>query len=107
MSSGQLWILLAGMALVTFVPRYLPFYIADKLRLPSWMERTLEYVPIAILTIIISQTVVFREGKLDLAGTNPYLLTALVACLVAMVQPRLYVTIGVGLLSYGVFKIII
>ena len=93
-----------AMAIVTFVPRYLPLYFANRLVLPRIVEQALNYVPIAILTIIIVQTVVYQDRALDLSWTNPYIGASLVAFVFALTQKKLFITIGAGLLSYGILK---
>lgn len=94
------WLLILGMAIVTFVPRYLPLLFASRLNLPAPVEKALAYVPIAVLTIIIVQTALVHKGDLNMSFTNPYLGATLVAFLAALLQKRLFVTVAVGLISY-------
>ncbi|MDU0356169.1 AzlD domain-containing protein [Paraglaciecola aquimarina] len=53
--------LILAMATVTFVPRLLPFALASRLKLPKFMQQALSYVPIAILTVIIVQSIFYRD----------------------------------------------
>ncbi len=97
-------LLIAAMVAVTFLPRYLPFYLASKLQLPRSVEQALNYVPIAVLTIIVVQTSLFREGQLAMSLDNPYIGASIVAFVVALWQKRLFVTILAGLVSYAVLR---
>lgn len=97
-------LLIAAMMAVTFLPRYLPFYLASKLKLPSSVENALSYVPIAVLTIIVVQTSLFKEGQLAMNLNNPYIGASTVAFVVALCQKRLFVTIVAGLVSYAVLR---
>lgn len=97
-------LLIAAMVAVTFLPRYLPFYLANKLRLPHSVEQALNYVPIAVLTIIVVQTSLFKDGQLAMNLDNPYIGASIVAFLVALWQKRLFVTILAGLVSYAVLR---
>ncbi|MDH5354696.1 MAG: AzlD domain-containing protein [Gammaproteobacteria bacterium] len=97
-------LLIAAMMAVTFLPRYLPFYLASKLQLPHSIEQALNYVPIAVLTIIVVQTSLFKEGQLALSADNPYIAASAVAFIVALLQKRLFVTISAGLVSYAVLQ---
>ncbi len=73
------WTLIIGMMLVTFLPRYLPLLLADKMVFPEWLERAFNYVPIAVLSAIIAQTTLIHDGAVQLNVQNPYLIAALVA----------------------------
>lgn len=97
-------LLITAMVAVTFLPRYLPFYLASKLKLPRSVEQSLNYVPIAVLTIIVVQTSLFKDGQLALSMNNPYIGASVVAFLVALLQRRLFVTILAGLISYVILR---
>lgn len=97
-------LLIAAMVAVTFLPRYLPFYLASKLQLPGSVEQALNYVPIAVLTIIVVQTSLFKDGQIALSLDNPYIGASVVAFMVALLQRRLFVTIVAGLASYAVLR---
>ena len=97
-------VLIAAMAAVTYIPRLLPFALASRLRLPKSMQQALSYVPIAILSVIIAQSIFYRNGALALHIDNPFLWSGLVAFITALIQKRLFVTILMGLFSYSILK---
>ena len=107
MSDSSAWLLIAGMALVTFLPRYLPFLLAGRIRLPAWLQQALEFVPIAVLTAIIAQVSLVREGQLSIGWDNDYLMASIVAMLVALVQRSLLVTVLCGMSAFFVLRWII
>lgn len=94
-------LLLLGMMAVTFLPRYIPIAFANKLRLPDMLTRALHYVPIAVLTVIILQTSVFKGGELNLTINNPFIWATLAAAITARVQSRMLLTIIVGMLVFA------
>ena len=98
------WLLILGMAIVTFIPRYLPMALANRLNLPKTVEQALSYVPIAVLTIIVVQSSLFHEGKLALAIDNGHIWAALVAMVTTFIQPKLIVSIVAGMVTYLVIK---
>lgn len=98
------FLMILGMAFVTFIPRYLPFALASRLRLPRTVEQALAYVPIAVLTVIIVQSIFYRSGVLALRMDNPFIWASLCALIVALLQKILFVTILCGLASYSVLK---
>lgn len=94
------WWLIAGMALLTFLPRYLPLRLAGRLQLPRELERALNYVPIAVLTAIVVQTTLVQQGSLHLSLENHRLLAALCAIGAALIWRNLFVTVVIGLISF-------
>lgn len=98
------WFLVIGMALLTFVPRYLPFGLAGKITIPPLFERALSFVPTAVLTVIIVQTAVIRDGEVNLSLQNHYLMASIVSFVAALITRQLYLTIFFGLVSFALMK---
>lgn len=95
------WLLVAGMAALTFGPRYLPFGLAGRIELPPLLSRALGFVPIAVLSAIVVQASLIRDGALRLDGDNHHLLALLFSFVVARVSKSLSATIILGLLFYA------
>jgi branched-subunit amino acid transport protein len=49
----MIWIMIAGMCLVTFVPRAIPLVLGRDLALPAWIRRWLSFFPYAALGALI------------------------------------------------------
>ncbi len=98
------WILIAGMAALTFGPRYLPLALAGRVRIPPLIEQALRFVPIAVLSAIICQTTLVRQGQLDFSLHNTYLLAAMAAGLTAWRIRQLFPTVAVGLGVYALAR---
>ncbi|GAA0300634.1 branched-subunit amino acid transport protein [Gracilibacillus halotolerans] len=49
----MIWIIIIGMALVTFIPRVLPAFIMDSIKFPEWLEKWLKAIPYAALGALI------------------------------------------------------
>jgi len=101
------WLLIALMALVTYVPRYLPFALAGRIQIPAKLEQALDFVPIAVLTAIIAQASLYRGGVLDMSLGNYHALAALVAFVVALLTRHLFATIAAGLVAFAILKLLI
>lgn len=100
------WSLILGMALLTFSPRYLPFGLAGRITLPPLFESALNYVPIAVLTTIIVQSSLIRDGAIDFSVQNHHLIAAVAALLTAIFSRHLFLTIAIGLISYSFARFI-
>lgn len=94
------WILIIGMMILTFGPRYLPMALAGKFRLSPLLQQALNFVPIAVLTAIIAQTSLIHDGKLHMATDNHYLYALIAALLTAWITKHTFLTIIIGLVVY-------
>ena len=95
------WYLIAGMALVTFLIRYIMHPVAGRMVFPRLLERMLAYVPPAVLTAIILPAVIFPDGTgAQVSLENPYLVGSVAAAVTGWVTKNLLLTILFGM---GVF----
>jgi len=98
------WLLIAAMTVLTFTPRYLPFGLAGKVKIPPILERALTFVPIAVLTSIITQSSLIREGELALNLANHHLIAVLAAFVTALISRRLHLIVAAGLVAFLMAK---
>lgn len=98
------WIFIACMTALTFFPRYIPFALAGKVEIPSWISRALAYVPIAVLSSIVVQTSVIREGNPLISLDNLHLLAAIASFVTAVISRHLFLTITIGLIVFGLLR---
>ena len=98
------WVLIFGMAALTFFPRYIPFALAGKVKIPPLVSQALAFVPIAVLSVIIVQTSFVRDGVLALNFENHHMLAAIVAFIVALISRHQFLTIICGLVSFALME---
>lgn len=97
--------MIAGMALVTFVIRYIMFPLSGRFKFPDLFERGLRYVPPVVLTAIIVPSVLMPTGDtLNLKLSNPYLIGALAACAIGGLFKNLLLTIVVSMMVFLGFQ---
>jgi branched chain amino acid efflux pump len=101
------WLLIALMALVTYLPRYLPMGLAGRVQLPALLTRGLDFVPIAVLTAIIAQASLVRDGQIDFSLHNYHALAALAAFVAAVATRQLFITIGAGLVCFVLLRVLL
>jgi len=96
----QIWLLILGMALITFLIRYSLFAFPD-LRFPLLVRQALHYVPTAVLTAIVVPGMLLPDGQSwQLKLDNAYLLGGLATIAIAALSRHLLATIGGGLLVF-------
>lgn len=93
--------LIAGMAGVTFFIRYIMHPASGRMEFPKLLERTLAYVPPAVLTAIILPAIIFPSGQAQMVSIeNPYLIGGIGAFIVGWRTKNLLITIVAGM---GIF----
>lgn len=100
------WMLIIGMTLVTFLPRYIPIALAGKIKVTPLLSLALSYVPIAVMSVIIVQGAMISNGELSITLDNPKLVASIAAFLVAVSTKHMFLTIGAGLVSFFIMKMI-
>jgi len=98
-------VLIAGMMAVTFGIRYFLFALADRIRMASWIEASLKFIPPAVLTAIILPAVLLPKGDWHLSLSNPYLVSALVTTAAGIYTCNLLTTIAIGLGAFFVHRL--
>lgn len=97
-------LIILGMFVVTFGVRFVLFARADKVVMPAFIEKALKFVPVAVLTSIITPMILMPDRHMDLSLSNPWLLGALAAFIVGIWRQQQLLTILVGVLVFFVAK---
>ena len=93
----SLFLIVLGMALVTFGIRYPVLALVGKIELPARVLQALKFVPPAVLTAIIVPAMLYQNDKIVISYTNDYLLAGLVTAFIAWRSKNLLVTIVLGM----------
>ena len=99
----MIWTSLLLMALLVFASRYLFLEPRLPIRLGPRVLHFLHYTSPAVLTAIWAPIVFHRDGQLDLAPDNPYLVAAIIAAILALTTRNILLT---TLLSMALFFVI-
>lgn len=92
-------ILILGMGIVTFIPRFLPMAFLTRRVIPERVKMGLAYIPIAILSAIVFPILFFNEG--GTVEIQPhYLLSAIPVFVFAWKVKSLWGSVLLGMLVY-------
>ena len=94
------WLLIIGMMLVTFIPRYLPLAFVNHFNLSPFFIHSLSYIPVAVLSAIVAQNIFYIEGALAISIENNRLIVGVLAVFIALYTKSLWWTVGVGLIAF-------
>lgn len=76
-------LIIIGCALVTFIPRIIPFIVIRNIKLPNSVAKWLSFIPICIFTALIVESFIMEDESLlsidwrVLSATIPTLLVAI------------------------------
>ncbi|RNC68353.1 MAG: AzlD domain-containing protein [Desulfuromonadales bacterium] len=100
MKMSEFILLVAGMAVVTYVPRWLPLALLAGRQLPRWLTEWLELIPAAILGALLAPTLFATSEPRQLDFFRPELLAAIPTFLVAMKTRSLAGTVVAGMAAF-------
>ena len=101
------WLLIGGMALVTFGIRYPVLAMSGRLRLPPRLLQALNYVPPAVLTAIVIPAIFVESGDLWFGWQNPRLVGAIAALAIGLWRQNLLLTIVVGMSALLLWQLLL
>jgi len=102
---SEVFYLIIGMALVTYFTRIGALALFRFTGVPTWLNRWLKYVPVAILTALIVPSLLIPKGYLDISLSNHYLIAGIVAAFVAYKSRNIIATLSIGMSIMFVLKL--
>lgn len=100
----MIWTTILLMAVIVFVSRYLFLEPRLPIRLGPRVLHFLHYTGPAVLTAIWAPIVFHREGELNLALSNPYLIAAIFTAILAVVTRNVLLTTVLGMTLFFVIR---
>lgn len=101
---ADIFFIIIGAALVTFIPRVLPLMLLSRITIPAWGMRWLNFVPIAVMSALIAQELFVQDGEFMLSSNNLELIAALPTFWVAIKTRSLLGTVVTGIISLMVLR---
>jgi branched-subunit amino acid transport protein len=100
MSVSEYLLLIVGMSLVTYLPRWLPLYWLSRRRLHPWFLDWLDLIPPAILSALLLPELITGGLPRQVVWGSPELLAAIPTAMFAVWTRSLGGTVVVGMLMY-------
>ena len=98
------FVMIAGMALVTFTPRYGVLALLGRVEMPKPLFKALRFVPVAVLSAIIAPDLLLKDNNLYLAPQNSFLVAGIVGAVVSWRTKNLLLTIVVGMAAFLLWR---
>lgn len=106
-TNNEIWLLIIGMFIVGFLPRYLPIILLKGRELPLKFVQWMNYVPVAIFTALVFSDIFFWESEfsLDLL-TNVKLIASLIVAFVSIKFKNLFLSMITGVVAISLLLLI-
>lgn len=99
-------LLVLGMGIVTYLPRWIPLIFLSNRRLPEWLRQWLDFIPAAILSALILPALVTTGEPRQLNLFQPALLVSIPTFIFAWKTRSLAGTVIIGMaLFWGAQKV--
>ena len=95
----ELWLIIAGMVLVTYSVRLSVIVLMRGHEMPPSLARALRFVPPAALSAIVFPELLRPGGALDLSPGNVRLIAGILAAIVAWTTRRTLLPIAAGMIA--------
>lgn len=93
----QYLLLILGMGLVTYIPRWFPLFLFSQRKLPEWFIEWLDLIPVAILSALVFSDLFMSGSPRQLEIFQPKSIVAVPTFLFALKTRSLGGTVIVGM----------
>lgn len=100
----MIWLTLLLMTLIVFTSRYLFLSPKLPLKLSAETQKMLNYSSPAVLTAIWGPIVFLHDGKADISAHNPYLISAVIAALIAWKTKNVLITAVISIVVFFILS---
>lgn len=95
--------IILGCAIVTWLPRVIPFLLVRNIELPNIVMRWLKFIPICILSALVFDSLLNNEGKFVTFNWEN-LLAFIPTVIVAIVTKSLSKTVICGVITMAIIR---
>ncbi len=98
-----IFLIIVGCALVTMIPRVLPFLVVRNMVLPQPVMKWLSYIPVCIFTALVVESMLDKQGT-TLHIEWPAVIVLVPTLLVAIKTKSLSMTVVVGVVCMAIVR---
>jgi len=106
MTTAQVWLAIAGMALITGLTRALFLIGGERMILPDRVQRALRYAPAAALVAVVVPDLLSTQNGLSIAFSNHALYASLCGLAWFLWRRTMLGTIVVGMIVFTLLRLI-
>ena len=100
MIKSEYLLLVLGMGLVTYIPRWVPIFFLSRRQLPPWFAEWLDFIPVAILSALVFPELITAGSPRYLDLLRPQFIVAVPTFVFALKTRSLGGTVVTGMLLF-------
>jgi branched-subunit amino acid transport protein len=100
----DVWLVIAGMAVVTYLTRAPLLLALARRALPPRLRLWLQLIPLAVLPALAFPLILVDGGRLTLSAAHPPLWGAIVAMVLAALRVNLFVTVALAVTTVAILR---
>ena len=104
MTSGKFGLVILGMGVVTYVPRWLPLFFLSRRSLPQWLVEWLDLIPAAILGALLLPELITSGQPRHIDWMRSEFIAAIPTFIIAILTRSLGWTVIAGMVIYGLVE---
>ncbi len=95
----EIWIIIVGMALVTFIPRVIPFFIISGEKMHPALKEWLRLLPIVIFASMIAPPLLTGDGQIAVTEHLREIGIVLTGAIVAYFTKKIPLSLGAAVIA--------
>lgn len=107
MSSFEIWVVILGLTLITFITRGFFLLVGERMELSETLQNALRYAPAAALVAIIAPEMFFTEGSSTMDITSPYFWGGVCSIIAFWLTRSMLLTIILGMLAFTAIRLVL
>jgi branched-subunit amino acid transport protein len=104
MTSVEFGLIILGMGLVTYIPRWFPLFILSRRSLPQWLVQWLDLIPSAILGALLLPELITTGQPRHIDWLRPECIAAIPTFVIAILSRSLGWTVIAGMVTYALVE---
>ncbi|MFJ5791980.1 AzlD domain-containing protein [Lysinibacillus sp. NPDC093197] len=104
-TASMVWLII-GCALVTWLPRIIPFMFVRSVKLPDVVLKWLSFIPVCILSALVIENLLDTESKSFVTLDWPVFLTFVPTLIIALITKSLSITVVAGVIIMAAVRFI-
>jgi branched-subunit amino acid transport protein len=104
MTSGKFGLIVFGMGLATYIPRWFPLFFLSRRSLPQWLVHWLDLIPAAILGALLLPELITTGQPRHIGWMRPECIAAIPTFIIAIATRSLGWTVIAGMVTYGLVE---
>jgi branched-subunit amino acid transport protein len=105
LSTSEVWGVIIGLTLITFITRGFFLLVGERMELSETLQNALKYAPAAALVAIIAPEMFFSQGSSDMEINSPYLWGGICSIIAFWLTKSMLLTIILGMLAFTAIRL--